>query len=340
MDSVERSKRLQFVKEQLASFGGRKVMNNDDYSFVLCPYHSENTPSARIFHYSDSKSPGYLTCYGCGAKHPWDTWAPLLGMKPFKRGKPEDSYSNMSLSTVKNLVDYDEDMLDKEKFKFKKLVPGQKWRFIKTDLLIKIGAKLCKIWSEEYQAWSGTRLYLPCFVRGRLVGYIKARLEKHEKYPSYLNASGKWSKTHGLFPFDYAIEMMKRKRSKTVLLVEGPRDALRLLQMGIPAMCILGTQSFGKNKAKLLEISGVEKVVLFFDGDQAGIDATEMIKPIIEPLMTVKVLKLWAMKGSPWKKVQDHAKPKEEAKRLGLELWDPGNISKELLQRIKEKYYG
>lgn len=340
MDSVERQKRLDFVKQQLASYGGQKITGNADYTFISCPYHNEKTPSARIFHSPTSHSPGYLKCYGCGAKEFWDKWAPQVGLKPFKRGKPEDSFSNLT-ATIKSLslVDNEDEEQEKERFKFKKLKKGEKWRHIKTDLLIKIEAKLCKIWSDEYQSWSGTRLYLPCNVRGRTVGYIKARLEKHETYPSYLNASGSWSKTHGLFPFDYAIELMERKKSTTVILVEGPRDALRLLQMGIPAMCILGTQSFSKNKAKLLELAGVETVVLFMDGDGAGIKATKMIKPILKGFVTVKVLKLWAMKGSPWKKVKNHKKPKEEAARLGLELWDPGNVSKDLLKRIKEKYY-
>jgi 5S rRNA maturation endonuclease (ribonuclease M5) len=246
----------------------------------------------------------------------------------------------MSLSSVERLVEYDESSLKKERMRFKKLKAGQVWRHIKTDLLMRFEAKQCKVWSEEYQAWGATMMYLPCHINGELVGYIKARLEKHDTKPSYINASGKWSKTHGLFPFDYAVKVMKRKKSSTMILVEGPRDALRLLQMGIPAMCILGTQSFSQNKAKLLELAGITRVVLFFDGDEAGIKATEKVKPIVESMLAVRVLKLWSMKGSPWKKVKDAPKPKDAAKKLGLSLWDPGNVDKAILKKIKEKYYG
>lgn len=338
MDAVQRSSKLQFVKEQLAMYSGQKVAHAD-YTFVLCPSHSEKTPSARIFHYPDSKSPGYMKCYACGANFPWDELAPKLGLEPYKRGKPKDQFANLTLNSLHNLLKDDGKGFVKRKMKFQKLQEGQKWRHIKTDLLMQVGAKLCKVYNEEGDYWSSSQMYLPCMINGEVAGYILGRLEKHETLPSYINASGRWSKVRGLFPFDRAIRMMKKKKSTTMVLVEGPRDALRLIQMGIPAMCILGTQSWGDNKSKLLEIAGITRVVLMMDGDCAGRDATEMLQPKLEKMFKVKTVKLWAMKGSPYHQVKHEKNPSKAAKKLGLTLYDPGNVPAPILKKLKEKYY-
>src|SRR6185503_2323141 len=175
--------------------------------------------------------------------------------------------------------------------------PNKKWRGIKTNLLIKMGAKVCIISKDDY---SYKRLWLPVHINGELRGYIKARFRKDPNFPSYINAKGKWSRTHGLFPFDPAIELMRKLGSKTIVLVEGQRDALRLIAAGIPAMCILGTQSWSDTKAKLLELAGVRRLILLMDGDCAGKEATKLLKPKVSDMFKVVAIKLWALEGSPY----------------------------------------
>src|SRR5690606_7832235 len=110
-------------------------------------------------------------------------------------------------------------------------------------LLSDIGAKLCQ---KQYEdgSWSAKMLWLPVKVNNQTKGYIKARLKKQEGMTSYINAPGKWSLTYGLFPYDYAVDVMAQLDLSTMALVEGPRDALRLLSEGIPACAMLGTQSW------------------------------------------------------------------------------------------------
>lgn len=336
-DYVSSQNKRQFVLDQLAQYAG---LTNKlaDSTFVCCPYHAENTPSARIFHSITSRSPGYLKCYGCGERHPWDEFAPKLGLQPFKRQKPADEYSNMSLLPDSTAEELEDELFVQEEIEFSDLPEGKLWRGIKTSLLTAIGAKRCRIKHPEH-GWLTTKIYLPVFINKELRGYIKARLKKHEDYPSYINAKGSWSKTHGLFPLDYAVKVAKRLKIRTIVLVEGPRDALRLLQAGIPAVCILGTQSWSANKNKLLELAGITKLILMMDGDCAGIKATELIKASASTMFDIVVLKLWEMNGSPYLAFKDESEPSKAAKASGVNLWDPGNCPDWILTKIITKYF-
>lgn len=336
MDSVTRATKLQFVKEQLAQFGGEKKLG-DDFSFILCPFHAEKTPSGRIFHSADSYSPGYYKCYGCGARKTWNDLADAIGLQPFGKSRPKDEYALLIQLTTSQV----EESKD-ERIKFKAVPEGATWRGFDYELLKSLGAKLCKTYNEDHKFWTKPMLYLPVIVQGKTRGYIKAQLkkEKGSRLPSYINKSGNWSKTYGLFPYDPAVRLMKKLRSSTIVLVEGPRDALRLISLGIPAVCILGTQSWSEKKAKLLELAGVDHVILMMDGDCAGVKATELIKPTLKSMFKrTTVVKLWSIKDSPYIPFADKEEPTKAAKEAGAELWDPGNCPKWILKKLKRKYF-
>ncbi len=138
-------------------------------------------------------------------------------------------------------------------------------------------------------------ILLRVLIRGRERGYIKAELEKpkDKKFPAYLNKPGEWSKTHGLYPYDYSIALMQKLNLSTIVLVEGPRDALRLLTKNIPALCILGTHSWETRKRRLLEFADVRRVITMFDGDEAGFKAHKLISKDIKAAMEYRAVKLW-----------------------------------------------
>ena len=105
-------------------------------------------------------------------------------------------------------------------------------------------------------------------------------------------------------------------KHKSIILVEGIFDMLNLYDKGLTnVVATLGTNTLMSNaKAKLYpyKMQGTEKVYILFDGDDAGREAAEKIKPIIEELeFTVEILK-----------VDD-----------GL---DPGDFSQEDVNMIKE----
>lgn len=309
-------RKLDFVLSELASFSGTKKKVGDS-TFVLCPYHSERTPSFRIFHSASSRSPGYGRCYGCGQKAPWDSFAPMLGLRAYTWAKPTQQFARPVVQPP------DSSDIDLPQFDFKPLPKGKVWREIQTDLLIAIGCLRIRQYDEPF-------IYMPVNVRGEERGYIRARMRKKKDKPSYLNKAGKWSDRYGLFPYDYAV----KDSPKSLVLVEGPRDALRLLSFGIPAIAILGTQSWTKRKAQLLEMTGAKSVVLCFDGDDAGLAAEKLVLPSLSLLMNVVVFSL-RERDSPYWQFRHEDEPSKEAKRNKVELWDPGSMPIRKIKQLK-----
>jgi 5S rRNA maturation endonuclease (ribonuclease M5) len=345
MDAVSRSQRLAFVVQQLSIYSGEKRSLGNGSTMVLCPYHSEKTPSGRIFHSESTYSPGYYKCYGCTARAKWDDVAPKLGLEPFYSGPPKEEFSmDLFMKKAEKALTQTE-RYRKDKFKFWNIPANRKWRGISTNLLIELGGRMCYKWNEEWEKWGATKhIYMPVIINGEQHGFFRARLKKDPEgvAPSYLLAAADgsgWSLSHGLWPFDHCVDMMVDLKSRTVVLVEGQRDALRLITLGIPAMCIFGTQSWTDNKAKLLEIAGVDRVILMMDGDDAGIDATARLYPLLKQMFKVSVIKLWAIKGSPYIQFKNEDEPSKAAKAAGVTLWDPGNLPVSIINRIEKKYF-
>lgn len=304
--------KLAYVIAQLATYAGAKKTLAGS-TLVLCPYHNEATPSFRIFHSPATKSPGYGKCYGCGASHKWDEFADKLGLKPIAYSKPTEMFT--SSLRIKEDV-------EQEELKFFELPENKTWRGIKTNFLREVGAKRC------VTQWGTSFVYLPVMARQRLRGYVKARMRKEEDKPSYINSKGSWSQDAGLFLYDYAV----REQPSYVVLVEGPRDGLRLNYLGIPTMSILGTQSWSAKKSRLLELSGVTTVVLCMDGDDAGIAADTKITEHLTSFVKVRTFSLHG-KDSPYYAFRNEDEPSKAAKAKGVTLWDPGNMP---LRKVRE----
>lgn len=312
---MDRLAKLAFVVSQLQTYAGDKKQVNAGSTLVCCPYHSDKTPSFRIFHSPSTKSPGFGKCYGCGASHTWDEFAPKIGLKPLAYAKPTEVFASA--------LGVDEEEAEADKLVLSSLPEGKMWRGIKTSFLIKIGAQKCV-------QYGSTFIYLPVNVLGRQRGYIKARLRKVEGKTSYINSKGAWSAQTGLFLYDWVAGL----NTKVVVLVEGPRDGLRLNYNGIPTIPILGTQSWSARKSRLIELLGVETVIFAMDGDCAGVAAVEMIKPKLEPFVKVVNFSLVG-KDSPYWPYRNKEKPTKAAKAAGVDLWDPGNMPSSKLEELR-----
>ena len=311
-------RKLDFVIQQLDSYAGEKKLLNGISTFVCCPYHAEKTPSFRIFHSPVTKSPGWGRCYGCGASHPWDQYAEKLGLKPYEYAKPTEQF------TRTRIVREIEDLGPPEKLVLSDLPENKVWRSIKTNFLIQVG---CQRATNE---WGTPFVYMPVVILGEERGYIKARLRKVEDKPSYINKKGSWSSDYGLFPYDYAV----RTKPAVIVLVEGPRDSLRLNSLGIPTMAILGTQSWSDRKSRLVALSGAKHVILMMDGDDAGIAAEKKIQPLLEKVIDVTTFSLYG-DDSPYHQFAEYDHPTKMAKKKGVTLWDPGNCPLPKLKELK-----
>ena len=278
--SLDPDVKVAHVKEELRKVSGARPGSN--YTMVKCPWHADNSPSLRVSHnpmYPGSI--GWTKCYACGANEPWADYASVTGLAAF-----DNKQSNKIPSTDFSL--YDAELLEDtsvelgtEPLRYYDLVQNAymldlntRWRGFKLTFLERLGCKIA--YHKDKQRYF---LWIPVNVNHQLVGYVKAypTKSKDRSYPSYLNAPGFWSKTKGLLMFDQSAALMRELGLKTVVIVEGPRDALRLLTLGIPAIAILGTQSWSSEKVFLLQQHGAERFVLCTDGDDAGEQAAELI---------------------------------------------------------------
>lgn len=316
---LQEMEQRELVKQQIALVPRVKMKEN--MAMIPCPFHADINPSCAVYFKSNQSHPGSWYCFGCNAHGLWDELADALGLEKFDN-TPRDRFShNISIT----LDSYTEE----EHLLFKSLPRNKLWRGISTNLLIDIGCKLCKV-VYNYDKLSETFIFMPVYINKSLEGYIKARLHKMPDKPSYINKKGQWAKSRGLFPFDYAISMMSNKNA--VVLVEGQRDALRLIQNGIPALCIMGTHNWNDEKSMLLDIYGVKRVIIFLDGDDAGISGTKLLYPSLkEYIDEVKVIKLWNWPGSPYIKY----KTKQNAEKHNVELWDPFCCPQDIIEFVK-----
>lgn len=243
---------------------------------VRCPFHNDSNPSGRI-----NIAPGSIgrigkfRCYSCGHGASWAEFSEKTGLAPFPKKE---------MRTVpKTNFEYVEDMLlgktnktsevKSEEITFFDLIEDSRklglregrWRGFTLKFLVDLGAKGCTVVKDD--SLSRSYLYFPVNVRGATRGYIKALPRKVEGLPGYFNAPGPWSHSHGLFLYDESIALMRKLGLHTLVLVEGPRDALRLYREGIPAIAILGTHSWSTKKVRLLELSGAAKIILCMDCD-------------------------------------------------------------------------
>lgn len=326
---MDQHRRLQHVIAELARYSG-EIKRTDGSSYILCPFHSERTPSGRVFHSTTTKNPGFFLCYGCGKKAKWDELAPVIGLKPIAWAKPEEQFAGRVVRPV--VADADAE----REIQFSSLPKDKVWRSISTNLLRDIGCRKAHYYYPKQDIHGKTWVYMPVLVHGELVGYTRARIKKEKDSPSYINSKGGWVKDYGLFPYDYTAPIAKLKRY--VVLVEGQRDVLRLLSLGIPSLAIMGTQSWSERKTRLLEMLDIDLAVLLMDGDDAGIQAIEKIEPQIRKFVNTKVFSLTG-RDSPYWPFRKEEAPAKAAKAADVELWDPQNLPvwklKELRQSIR-----
>ena len=321
--SFERESKRMFVQQQLLSYSGQKKKLPDS-TFICCPFHSEKTPSARIFHGPQTRSPGILKCYGCGHTAKWDDFARMIGLQPYKSNGKPTSHFFMPMD-----VEVEEDKDDP--YYTTDLPRDKSWRGISTNLLIDVG---CKFYHNKKYP-NSKFIWMPVYVKRELRGFIKARMKKDPDRPSYINSKTNWTSVYGYFPFDYAIKMAQRWNR--IVLVEGQRDALRLLKYGIPAVAILGTQSWSDKKARLLDLFGIKSVVTMLDGDPAGIKGTRLAVKYLEKYYKVHTVALWKIKGNPYPEWKTRSKKEQKATKG--ELWDPGSMPVEIIKKLKRKYF-
>lgn len=241
--------------------------------WMFCCYHDQenlhlSTKRSLKINLSNSEVPyGSFFCFACAKHGTWNKIAKKLKLKRLKADElyEDDFKDELSETDLQKLGFGSENSISKEEFLLAVSIEwdkAKKWRRIKGKLVNNIGGRLML-----NELTKTLQLALPVKVDDQLQGVVYCRLKKEPGKLSYINEPGVWSK-NSLFPYDYIDKNFKKY--KYVVLVEGPRDALFLIQNGIPALSILGTHSWSKTCANLVMGLSKDLVVVMFDGDYAG----------------------------------------------------------------------
>ena len=287
MDIMQLSEKIKSILMQKA----QRPQVKDKSVFICCPFHGEKTPSCAVTIHSTTFAPGTFYCFGCGQKGSWNMLAEKLGFK-FRVNN-----ADISASMRATVIDDQSDLLRIEAESVEEFIiaqnfdsyitwpPGEPWRNIDYSFMRDIEAYMIYEFDEQ-------KLFLPVKVNGKLIGGIRASID----YKKYLTTHGNWVKSQGLFPFDVTRKLVRKKKwkKKFVVLVEGPRDVARLVLAGIPALAILGSKQWSQQKTELLMslIDDDFEVVMIFDSDKAGKEATDMVRANLKSYFTLKKVTL------------------------------------------------
>lgn len=309
------------LQEVQKLYGRHQIKGNSVWVCCPLPEHGgEKLPSLKINLDQSSKYPvGTYYCFGCGGSGSWNKLARIAHLQTLREVDTQNIYARR-LERKPTKVEVESELDEIIQFNWGEYMAfdlEEDWRKIKASTLNAVGAK--RIYDRVKNDHS---LVFPVKVLGRCVGAIKAIQERDPNGRTYINSDGEWSKIRGLFPYDYVKGMIKRRNLHTVVLVEGPRDALRFIQCGIPAIAIIGAKSVSTTKIDLILALGC-RVLICFDGDKAGVAATNNFRRMLKGMCDCDFV--------PVRKFQ-----LELSKELGEDVkLDPANMPKKYLDIIK-----
>ena len=290
---------------------------------ICCPFHSESHPSCGVYIIPNGKVPfGWFSCLGCGESGPWNKLAEKLNLQTVKQGDykvDKASVSSEERKRRKNALLGNSILVE---MPYGIPFNDKTWRTIKGETIRQVGGILSlDTFTQE------TSLFFPLTIRGKLYSVLKAQLHKVKGQQSYILLDSQSVKAHGIFPFDYVEAMLKTGKYTKFCLVEGPRDALRLIDRGIPALAILGTNMWSNTKKRLVlslcTKYEVEPIVMM-DGDplkkgkRPGTEAQKKIYSELAVSLRVHQIKLWLY-----------------LKELGLEKLDPATLPGSMYRKIR-----
>lgn len=287
-------KRLDFF-EIVSRYTNLKHRGGGKY-YGLCPLHPEDTPSFHI-----DTNLGVFYCFGCNTggniyqfislvEHvPINQVGEILrekfGIDVKTKGEKKYEDDHELFSKFLKLLSKYNDTETVDGFNIKKLglkpkypmfyVPNKRLLDFTNEVKEKLDIErliTLGIYTRDEEGKLKfrymNRIIIPIYSRvNRIVGLVGRSLNDMN-LPKYLNT--KFSKTAHLPFLNEALKIAKKKNLNTIYIVEGPYDALALIERDIPAASLLGTH-FTVEQINLLNLFSV--VYFIFDNDDAGTSA-------------------------------------------------------------------
>jgi 5S rRNA maturation endonuclease (ribonuclease M5) len=309
------------ISEALRTLGGRQKMAGE-YRMVQCPFHSDNSPSCGVYMHRGGKVPlGWFNCLGCGKRGGWNTFARKTGLPKIKEWDNKEKEANAVVTQ-----EVEDRLLGSTGLTLRMLLKVMgcpeaipwpefmEWRGFKGQLLAAVGGLIVNDYYND-----GVGVLFPVRIGKKVRGGVKAVYEKKAGQTGYITMKGgEWVEKYGLFPYDYTQAVIKQGGFNFVILVEGPRDALRLLKLGIPALAILGANTMSKTKAMFIQNMDVSIIYAMPDNDTGG---SAMWKNVQASFKTI-----------PTKRLKLPRDRDEEGKLIPM---DPFSASREVVSNLK-----
>ena len=255
------------------------------YAMINCPSpdHEDSSPSCHV-----NIQTGHFGCFSCGESGDWKRLAKMLELnenpeKGLVYRNVKDLY-RMIRNNKKHLTKYsswiDIDPLLKN---WEIMEYNSDWRGIDSKTLNKFGVK--KILNEE----GFSSLVIPVKIGNITHGLIKAAFSKRKQF-NYVYSSGQWIADYGLLGYNRIKNNKKFKKDKVIMLVEGSRDCMKCHMAKLPAIAILGAQTWTKTKQSFIEMLDPKKVLICLDGDNAGQKGAWRIKKRLRYIPTENIV--------------------------------------------------
>jgi len=241
----------------------------------------DQTPSLRVCPDGHLNTPA--KCWSCNTKTSWNEIAALIGADPIP-GSGDDPVTDYDATQeFRSLASTFDEMADKDSLGLPtSMIEPWVGDFVRNGKVICHENTLKRLpsyrWFDPGKSggvYITERILWPILIRGMSYGYTGRALDP--KVTHRWQNSENFKATRLLFPYDLL------PKTKVAILVEGPTSALRLVNRGLPAVCIFGAGNWDKDyKIPLLVQKGVTIVIMAFDGDPAGRKAHNRIAADLE----------------------------------------------------------
>jgi len=272
------------VEELLTSRGIYFIPKGADFLVsCLSPEHEDRNPSMRI-----DRITGIFQCFSCGFKGNVFTYfgekANQLQLRRelLKKNIRHKRSESVGLSFPQNIVPYQGN-----------------WRDIKPETYKKFEA-----FQHHDSDYIGRIVFPVRDISGRIVAFNGRHTTGGT--PKYMI-----SPTGAKMPLFPAVKPIQG----SVILVEGIFDMINLHDKGLEnAVCCFGTKNINEDKLRMLSIQGVEELIIFFDGDEAGQNASVAIQEMADRVGLVH-------------------------RNVSLKDRDPGSLPIQTVHKLRDKLY-
>jgi 5S rRNA maturation endonuclease (ribonuclease M5) len=314
---------FEIITNALVQYGGPQT-SAGEWKMVICPFHADRNPSCGVYiDRSESRRHlGDFNCLGCGEHGSWNTFAEKTGLDTIQEWRRDSGiHSVVTAAEEEGLLGNDGRLSIKAILMSMRCEEAQPWpemidwRGFKGTFLRSIGGMIVGDYHNDTVA-----ALFPVRVGNKLRGAVKAVMEKKTTKSSYYTSGGSWIHSYGLFPYDYTKKLIHKGKHKFVVLVEGPRDALRLIRAGIPAIAVLGANTIGHIKVLSILALDVDMYYVMPDNDKGGTKLWHNLKSGI------------TAKEAPVRRIK---LPREYDKKGKLIKMDPYSAPAEIISNLK-----